>query len=913
MTVLPLILRNVRAFRGVLAVLALLVFVTAFVAAAAPAALTQVYDSAIHDLLERAPAEVKDIQVAGRPSATVAQDGSVERTGPTDLGDVAEAQKDLRALLPDDVSAEIGTSSSIVRIVERGTATGAVTYDVSRSPSTVENLRLGSELRSDFAANVRYTEGGSPGPAGSYVLRSKNKEPRTLPRFDVALSAATAQSIALRLGDIAIISDADGPVAAVRIGGIFEPVDPGSSYWALDRRPLAVSRQTRDPEVPPDVFATGVIAPEAYGEWRATFGDHIEYLWRFEPNPNTLVASDADAVARGLDEYSSRIATTKESGMRVQLRTGLGSLLSDFSRQLRTAKAVMGVALAGLLAVTLLVLALAAQLVAEHRRQSLGLVRARGSSLTQLTGLVLAETALVVVPAAVFGYLAAVLAVARLTTASLWLTTFVAAAALGLSAALAAYQHRRVGRLDRRDLIKVRPSRRRTIVELLIVVLAVIGVVLLHRRGLTTEAADRGVDPFLLAVPVLVGLAAGLLVLRAYPYLLGLLSGMAGRWRSAVPFLGVVRASRETLTSTLPLVAVLLGLGLGVFGSVVDQGLARAQGHRAWRDVGADAQVRHAGIEPAQIDTIRHLHGVSGVVPAVIEDDAVLTGDQSEPVVAVAIDLDAYRALVAGSPLALPAGDQNDTTGDDISHVLVSPRLEAMSANRSTQLDWNTLGISEDVTVDGTVDAFPTLEDAPALVVVPYQSFVTRFQAPLTNTLFLAGAGVDPAGIKAILGSDAFVTTREARFTEIRDAPLAKGVRTVFAVGVAVLGAYCGLAILLALVVGADTRARAVTYLRTLGLSRRQARGLVLLEVGPLVAAAMLGGLLLGMVLPHVVGPAVDFRPYTGGEKVSSYPLDPVALGVIFGGLAVLVVVAILVDAALSRRRGLGSALRVGD
>jgi hypothetical protein len=38
-----------------------------------------------------------------------------------------------------------------------------------------------------------------------------------------------------------------------------------------------------------------------------------------------------------------------------------------------------------------------------------------------------------------------------------------------------------------------------------------------------------------------------------------------------------------------------------------------------------------------------------------------------------------------------------------------------------------------------------------------------------------------------------------------------------------------------------------------------------------------------------------------------------VALGVIFGGLVVLVAAAILVDTALSRRRGLGSALRVGD
>jgi putative ABC transport system permease protein len=366
------------------------------------------------------------------------------------------------------------------------------------------------------------------------------------------------------------------------------------------------------------------------------------------------------------------------------------------------------------------------------------------------------------------------------------------------------------------------------------------------------------------------------------------------------------------LTSTLPLVAVLLGLGLGVFGSVVDQGLAHAQGHRAWREVGADAQVLHAGIQPAEIDKIRHLHGVTGVVPAVIEDDAVLIGDQNEPVVAVAIDLAAYRALVAGSPLALPSGDQNETTSD-ISPVLVSPRLEGVSANRTTQLDWNTLGITEQVTVDGTIDAFPTLEDAPALTVVPYQSFVTRYRAPLTNTLFLAGTSIDPTQIKAILGSDAFVTTREGRFTEIRDAPLAKGVRNVFAVGVVALGAFCGLAILLALVVGADNRARAIAYLRTLGLSRRQARGLVVLEVGPLVAAAMLGGLVLGMILPHVVGPAVDFRPYTGGEKVSSYPLDLVALGVIFGGLAVLAAAAILVDAALGRRRRLGAALRVGD
>jgi hypothetical protein len=141
-TVLPLILRQARAFRGVLAVLALLVFVTAFVAAAAPAALTRVYDSAIHDLLERAPAEVKDIQVAGRPSG----DGGAGRLGGTEparrtCGRGRGAERPARTPSRRRVGRDRDVES-IVRIMERGTATGAVTY-VSQSPSTVETSDSG--------------------------------------------------------------------------------------------------------------------------------------------------------------------------------------------------------------------------------------------------------------------------------------------------------------------------------------------------------------------------------------------------------------------------------------------------------------------------------------------------------------------------------------------------------------------------------------------------------------------------------------------------------------------------------------------------------------------------------------------------------------------------------------------------
>jgi putative ABC transport system permease protein len=910
--VLPLVLRQARAVRGPLALFGALVLVTAYLAAAAPAALDRVYNSAIHDLLNRTPALVKDIQVTGRPAPTVGLDGSAGRSGPKDLATVEETRRVLRALLPAEVSGEIGSATYIVRTLQRDPASGRIIDSVSQSPSAVPNLQLATQVRNDFAGHVRYTSGGPPGPAGSFVLRSENEAPRTLPRFDIVISTKTADSIQLAVGDIAIIS-ADEPVAAFRISGTFEPADPNSSYWSLDRSPLAASVQPRDADQPPDVFATGITAPEGYSAWLAAFGDHIDYLWRFEPDPDKLAAGDAPGAARGLNQYASLVAAKKIADMPLQLNSGLAALLDGFSRQLRTAQAVMGVALAGLLAVALLVVLLAAQLVAERRRAALGLLRARGCSLGQLIGLVVAEAALAAVPAAIVGYIAAVLTVSVSSSIPLWLAVSVAGAAVGLSAAVAAAQHRRVGRLERRDLIRARPPKPRLVFEGLVILLAAVGVVLLHRRGLTTEVADRGGDPFLLAVPVLLGLAVGLAALRAYPYPLRLLSGAVGRWRSTVPFLGVARSSREALTSTLPLVAVLLGLGLGLFGTLFDQGMARAQGDRAWREVGADVQVRRDGIEASQIEQIRQLDGVAGVVPAVVEDDAVLHGDHDEPVVAIAINLSAYRSLVSGSPLAQPGGHQTVAADGNTLHALVSPTLEAMTTSRSSQLDWNTLGIRDDVAVDGTIDAFPTMENAPALTIVPYQAFVERYRAVLTNTLFVAGSGIDLRQIKMILGSDAFVAGRTQRFEEIRDAPLATGVRTVFAVGVAALGVYCGLAILFALVIGADTRANAIAYLRTLGLSRRQSRGLALLEVGPLVVAAMLGGLVLGLILPHVVGPAVDLRAYTGGEKVSTYPLDPAALGVLFGGTAALASLAILVDAALSRRRRPSDALRVGD
>ncbi|MDG4862638.1 ABC transporter permease, partial [Streptomyces sp. T-3] len=96
----------------------------------------------------------------------------------------------------------------------------------------------------------------------------------------------------------------------------------------------------------------------------------------------------------------------------------------------------------------------------------------------------------------------------------------------------AAYLHRHP-RLhgDRDDLVRARPSRRRTVAELTLLALTVAAVFTLRRRG----TADGGeVDGLISAAPVLVGVIAALVLVRLYPLPLRLAALPVGRSRGAI-------------------------------------------------------------------------------------------------------------------------------------------------------------------------------------------------------------------------------------------------------------------------------------------------------------------------------------------------------------------------------------------
>lgn len=125
------------------------------------------------------------------------------------------------------------------------------------------------------------------------------------------------------------------------------------------------------------------------------------------------------------------------------------------------------------------------------------------------------------------------------------LPSLLAAAGAGLLGTLAlplraVVAHRRPRPVERTDAAGARPSRRRTVAELTVLVLAVGAVLALRGRS----TATGGVDALVSATPVLIGVIAALVLMRLYPLPLRLAARPAARTAGLTGFLSLARAGR---------------------------------------------------------------------------------------------------------------------------------------------------------------------------------------------------------------------------------------------------------------------------------------------------------------------------------------------------------------------------------
>ncbi|WP_225844562.1 FtsX-like permease family protein [Streptomyces sp. HPF1205] len=938
-----------------------LVMVTAFLAAALPRAVDRYEDRALrHAVAQASPraraVSVTDLYRTGEDPGILPDLGpaSVDRAERAFLG---LASPPLR-LLPGGAvyGVRTGADSAVPDPELPRTSTHPPTADLVAQAGLASQVRVVAGRLPRGASHDPDGAGGSGGSAGSSESGgsggsggsgasggsggSAGDEPATT--LEAAVTERTAKVLRLSVGRTVHLAGRSVTPLTVRISGIVAPRDPSSAYWHEDSdllAPVLSAPPTPPGEEPKTYWHFTMLLDRPDAVSIPLLGVGATMYWHHPVDASRLAAHDVSGIRKELASFDSgpravRLQRLVDPGL--QVGSGFDDLLDTFAKDRSAASPLVLIAAVGVGTAALAVLLMAGGLAAERRRAEIALLRSRGGSLPGIVARLAGETCAAAVPGAAAG---TALALALLPTQRARLSVLLGLGVLVAGAAAlplrAAWAVRRVRPAARDDVVAVRPSRRRLVLELTVTALVAGAVVALRQRG--TASGPDGSDPFLAAAPALLAVAAALVLLRVYPLPLRLLSRPASRLTGAVAHLGLARAGRSPAAGQLPLLALLVSLTVASFGGSVLAGVDHGRDRAATATVGADARVdARFMLDPHLPDQVRRSPGVGLTVSARVEDYSPSPALPT-PYSVVIVDPASYGELTRAIGLpAFPASVFASYHGHGPLPAVVSPKVAAAIGRAPTRI---TTGVGEtDVraaavlrtTPAAPADQFVILSAAQLDARHPDMAPYVQYSGPTTILAMNApGRHIDgPALHRLAKESTTYVRAllRSEQRAALADTPLQRGAREVYLAAIAAGAAYSALALLLSLLQAAPARAALLARLRTMGMTRRQARRLVLLEMLPQTLLAALGGVLVGLAAIPLLRPGVDLRALAFGPGSGSPDVPPVDFGIGLGlradpwslalpsvGLVLLACLVLPVQVWWSGRRRESTELRAGD
>lgn len=878
--------RQFLADRAAALVVAGVVFVLALVAAALPRLAEQVFTDDLRAELAGTPATLRDVVTVSTVPPPAGADGDVWAP----FGQALEAVRD-------NAPAAVREATGPGRFVVTGPTTRV---GVHGEESATDLLPTADPY---WAETVRVVEGTPPAP----VTAPTPGEPVVV---DVMLARTSAETIGWAVGETTAGTTAAGAPLLYRLSGVYEPLDAAAPAWAHHRAAL-------EPDVFDDWNLGRVLTVAAYVEpnsW-AVLGSSLEARFWYPVDVSSARAEVTAPLRDGLSRFVAGAAVVGGAADAGPARlpftpiftTGSIDVLDRVADRHASSAAVMAIVAAGPLGVALAVLALAARLMVERRRTALALIGARGASPLQLRLLMVVEGLLLGLPGAA---LATVL-VGQFVSGAGGTAGLLLPIAVGLApAVLLPLAARPKGlRSVRRDLGLGRASRARLLVEGLAVGAAVASALALNARGL--DAGDgAGVDPLTAATPLLLALAVSVLVMRLYPRPMAAMGRLLGGRRGTVAYLGTARAVRDPVAGFMPMLALVVGMSIAAFSTVVWATTERGIERTAWQQVGADVRVSGLSLTEAELAAVRDQPGVAAVAPVVTPGPTLFkVGTINNRIPLYVVDVAALNEVRAGGsaldPLpaglttpgpdgAIPLLVSDGTVDDDATGMLaLSEQLDAVVAGTADTIPGLTTG-SHWMLADRGV-----LEDAGVTIIPP------------RLTLVDLNDGGSTAAVAGEVGTRT-VTTPASAIADLRG-PVNDGTARAIVGAIALTGLLCAAAVVLTMVVGAPSRGRLLSQLRTLGLSGRQGEGLVVWEAAPVAAVSLVTGLLLGVGLPWAVLSGVDLRSLTGGGEQPAVYLPVGLLAAVMVGFVLVVGVAVVVAVLTGRRLAPASVLRIGD
>jgi putative ABC transport system permease protein len=910
-------LRRIRDDRAATLGLALLVLVTALLAALAPRVLASLADGAIRTAVETAPPVARNVQLL---------EHLLVAPGPDDdpLEFVRAAGLEREQTFPPSVAALVTARTASAE-------TGR--FRVNKATTDPAFVRL--RVHEGIDGLVRYVDGAPP---GATVGTRDDVGPTAIDRvpvYEAGISVAAADAFDVKVGDeLELIGDPGDPLigrgpedlyAYARITGVYEVPDPDAEAWLDDPTPVRPVIRALSSEVQL-LDAALLLADGAHGPLARNMADSgrpLQYAWRSFLDAGRITDRSLDgtiAAFRRLQVlYPSANVTAVDH---VALRTGMLPLLEGHRARWDAAESIVAVVALGPALVAIGTLALIAVLAARRRRTTMALARSRGASGLQVVAPAIAEGLLIGVPAGLLaaGAAVALVAAGRLSTTLIAVAAVVAVATaviLGTVAGIARGQAP-AGRPETRIIRGASP--RRLVLEAAIVVGAVAAAYLLRERGVAAVGAAAsdgeggGFDPLIAAVPALVGIAAGIVVLRLYPVPLGIVGWFAARGRGLVPMLAARRA-REGGASSAVLLVLLATATVGSFSVVALAHLERGAETAAWQSIGGQYRLQQpSGPLPLSLDAraLPGVEAVSGVFEAIVPLD--MNGPQT---VITMPEAAALEAVLAGTPAEPSFPDGFATPGPGPIPAVVSTSL--LESPRGVKLgDTFTLsleGYNLTYVATAAQDAFPGIPLGRHFVVIAREAFLG--QAPPARVLpvyaYLRAPATDPATMREAVDAAAptvGVGSQQEVADELRAQPVTNAVRALVLAAALVTAAYAALGVAAALALAGLARTQETAHLRTLGLTGRQTVALTAAEHGPTTLAAFVIGALLGAGLFVLLRPGLGLEALVGSPVDVPLAIDPAALVGILLVMTAVVGVGLLLGVVLQRRVAPTAALR---
>ncbi|PKB70911.1 MAG: hypothetical protein BZY87_08110 [SAR202 cluster bacterium Io17-Chloro-G6] len=479
--------------------------------------------------------------------------------------------------------------------------------------------------------------------------------------IETVIGVGTSNQLGLDVGDQVTLAPIRGSPErlVLRVVGLAEPIDPREEYWmgAPAYFNLITVGSAGESVVVP-LFVTEEAFFQGVGaRYPMLVGNFSFYLFL---DSGYLTSGNADEVKRQLDGLETDL---NKRYPRTLVSSRLGRTVDEYNRAFTLAKVPLYIYLSLVVVVVLYFLALITGSLGRSQAEEAGLLRSRGASVVQVSGVLAMAEGFVALAAMIAGpFLAWAIVNFLLLDTINPMGEFASPIPLGLAGdmfwmgalggvmALLVLLTTAVGRAKMGTLetllLRARPPTTPFLHRYYLDILAVLVVVLIwyQVRGqngfVAEELASQGlsVDPTLVLGPVMGLLAAAVLLLRLLPLVIRFLS-WAGARAGAVWFqFSLFRLARDPIPHGALAILLMLAAALGVFGATFQSSLSQGQSDQARYSVGGDIVVKGTGLPADAPEKLGSITGARAVSPVLRESVTTVEGRRGVNVQLLALE-----------------------------------------------------------------------------------------------------------------------------------------------------------------------------------------------------------------------------------------------------------------------------------